>query len=119
MTTTQPVTFPTGRAAYEDDLAIDPRYHDGSPRPCWDALPYWAQMSWNRNPTRRASPGPDALIVGQRYEVASGMGGTFDAKLVGLTDDRAHWRVDMPRNPDWHGHRFETSLKVTRLHLPR
>ena len=109
------VTFPTGRAAYEDDLARAPHYQDGQPRPSWDALPYCAQMSWNRNPTRRPSPGPDALEVGRRYEVASGMGGTFDVKLISLTADRAGWAVDMPRNPDWHGYRFETSTNITRI----
>ena len=37
-----------GRAAYEDDVARRPTYHDGSPRRAWGALDPVARWSWSR-----------------------------------------------------------------------
>ncbi len=46
--------------------------------------------------------------VGDRFEVANGMGGSFIVKLLAKQSD-GRWcvRVDMPRNPDWHNYRFD------------
>ena len=41
------------RAAYEEDCRRWPRYHDGAPRPSWDALSELARSSWRANPTPR------------------------------------------------------------------
>lgn len=40
-----------GQAAYERDLAKQPLYHDGTPRPAWSALWPVARWSWERDPT--------------------------------------------------------------------
>lgn len=45
-----------GRAAYEADRLGCPVYHDGKPRPHWEALPDYARESWCRNPTQRKTP---------------------------------------------------------------
>lgn len=37
-----------GREAYEASLAAVPNYHDGTPRPSWDALPAFAKWTWTR-----------------------------------------------------------------------
>lgn len=61
---------------------------------------------------------PDALKIGGLYETSSGMGGTFDVKLLGFTEDGlAQLRVHMPRNPDWHGFRF--TAFATDLRVPK
>jgi hypothetical protein len=47
------------------------------------------------------------LKVGNLYDVPSGMGGSFTVKLLSITESperRAHLRVHMPRNRDWHGY---------------
>lgn len=47
------------------------------------------------------------LKVGKLYDVSSGMGGYFTVKLLSITDNpepRAHLRVHMPKNRDWHGY---------------
>ena len=47
------------------------------------------------------------LKIGGLYDVPSGMGGAFTVKLLAITDSpepRAHLRVHMPKNPDWHGY---------------
>ena len=46
--------------------------------------------------------------IGDRFEVANGMGGSFIVKLLAKQlDGRWCVRVDMPRNPDWHEYRFD------------
>lgn len=45
-----------GQTAYEQERAEWPRYHDGTFRPAWDALPDYARASWERNPTPRGVP---------------------------------------------------------------
>ncbi|WP_374387126.1 hypothetical protein [Brevundimonas sp.] len=52
----------------------------------------------------------DRLQVGNVYVVKSGMGGSFDAVLTAVEGPLAFWRVDMPKNPDWHGWRFQSRL---------
>jgi len=37
-----------GRADYEDDVTLTPRYHDGSPRKTWEELSEIARWSWSR-----------------------------------------------------------------------
>lgn len=49
-----------GQAAYEAERASWPRYHDGTFRPAWGALPDYARASWERDPTSRGVP-PFAL----------------------------------------------------------
>ena len=39
-----------GRAAYEQDVALRPFYHDGVPRPKWEILRDFAQESWMKEP---------------------------------------------------------------------
>jgi len=39
-----------GREAYEADCAIQPNYHDGTPRKTWDELDSLCQWSWGRPP---------------------------------------------------------------------
>lgn len=51
----QPFAQMSGQAAYETDLATQPRYHDGRPRPSWDKLSEDARWSWERNPTSRSA----------------------------------------------------------------
>ena len=56
-------------------------------------------------------------MLGEVYNVPSGMGGIFTARVVALYDARenddgstepaqVHLRVDMPLNPDWHKYTF-------------
>ena len=47
------MTMTPGQTAYEQERAEWPRYHDGTFRPAWDALPAYARASWERNPTPR------------------------------------------------------------------
>ena len=54
MTTTE--REPPGKAAYEADCAEQPTYHNGHPRPAWEALPDYAKDSWHRNPAARYWP---------------------------------------------------------------
>jgi hypothetical protein len=53
--------------------------------------------------------------IGNLYTIPSGMGGVFDVRVLALYEARRrgdgtsippsiHLRVDMPRNPDWHGY---------------
>ncbi len=37
-----------GRAAYEEDVRLNPTYEDGSRRPDWDRLDEAVQWSWTR-----------------------------------------------------------------------
>lgn len=46
---TAPRVYNAARAAYEADLRIRPRYHDGVPRRPWDELSPVAQWSWARH----------------------------------------------------------------------
>lgn len=39
-----------GRAAYEADLKLVPRYLGGEPRPTWDKLPDFYKRTWERKP---------------------------------------------------------------------
>ncbi len=51
--------------------------------------------------------GAAGLTIGQRYRMDSGLGGTFDVRLLRLTEESgAQVRIDEPRNPDWHGWTF-------------
>lgn len=48
-------------------------------------------------------PNANPLTLGRRYRIPSGMGGSFDAVLLSITDESGcTLRVDEPRNPDWH-----------------
>lgn len=49
-----PVRPGAGQLAYERDLQIQSRYHDGSFRPSWQKLNAIARWSWERNPTSRS-----------------------------------------------------------------
>jgi hypothetical protein len=49
------MTHTPGQRAYERDLARQPSYHDGKPRPAWSDLWDVAKWSWDRNPTDRRS----------------------------------------------------------------
>lgn len=44
-----------GEAAYQADVAHEPRYHDGTARKAWAELSETARWSWERNPTPRSS----------------------------------------------------------------
>jgi hypothetical protein len=46
-----------GQIAYEEDLAREPCYGDGTPRKTWHQLSDDARWSWERKPTPRA-PAP-------------------------------------------------------------
>jgi len=37
-----------GRAAYEEDVRLNPTYDNGAPRPGWDELDDVVQWSWSR-----------------------------------------------------------------------
>lgn len=46
-----------------------------------------------------------------RFECLSGLGGTFTVRVLQLTQQSdgsptARVRVQLPGNPDWHGHEF-------------
>jgi hypothetical protein len=47
-------THTPGQLAYEADVAAQPLYHDGAPRPTWADLGKVERWSWERNPTPRA-----------------------------------------------------------------
>lgn len=71
------------------------------------------------------APQPSASILtmpviepGKRYRMPSGMGGSFDVRVISITDGIAHVRVDSPRNPDWHGHPIKVAVKAL-SHIPR
>lgn len=51
----------TGRDAYEADRALRPNYHDGTPRPPWEALDEYAKWSWLRPLRDSTRTGFDAL----------------------------------------------------------
>jgi hypothetical protein len=53
-----------GREAYEADLALNPTYHTGEPRPSWDALGP-LQFTWER-PVRPIPDGPVIMAEGAR-----------------------------------------------------
>lgn len=51
--------------------------------------------------------------VGKRYRMLSGMGGSFDVRVVAVGESVAEVKVDMPRNPDWHA--YSMSVPIERL----
>jgi hypothetical protein len=58
-----PGVMTRGRAAYEADVRERPNYHDGKPRPSWNALSDIAQWSWEKSPY----PLPCAPITGEDH----------------------------------------------------
>ncbi len=46
-----------GQIAYQEDLKLQPLYHDGTPRLQWHELGSLVQNSWERNPTPRTYGG--------------------------------------------------------------
>lgn len=44
------------------------------------------------------------ILVGDRVTGRNGMGGIFTILVDRVSETRAYGRVDLPRNPGWHGY---------------
>lgn len=75
-----------GRLAYEADLKRNPNYHNGTPRPSWDAIGEVAKWSWSRGPRYFAMSecGEAALAIWRERERAG-----YNMPQPGQDRDRA------------------------------
>jgi len=117
-----------GQLTYERDLAAQPHYGDGAPRPGWDRLGDVAKDSWERNPTDRQRlkskveldiPGTGYLCYDGRPKVAAGIFNDGSLNIVG--SDIGDSFTYEPESDEWsfrfgltkaHDFDFEHSLEV-------
>jgi hypothetical protein len=88
-----------GQLAYENDLAVTPTYHDGTPRKTWDELPLYARQSWERNPTPRTQgAATDQLHHVEYYAPIANEGG--EGLWRGERDALSHAERILAQYPD-------------------
>lgn len=66
-----------GQIAYERDLAHQPNYEQGHPRPTWAQLSGLGRYSWERNPTDRHPLSKYCNCIGCRTARHDGYGETI------------------------------------------